>query len=184
MAKHCRRCDVVKPDEAFAKNVGRKDGLQVYCRDCMSSYESKSPASKRWYDKHIEEQRAKARERYWANRDRKIEYMRTYQAANKTALALKIKLRQQADKMKALAAYGSKCSCCGESEPAFLTIDHLNNGRGNPANRKIEGWGSAFYRWLKRADFPPDFQVLCFNCNCGRSVNGGVCPHRSTVLSS
>ena len=27
----------------------------------------------------------------------------------------------------AIEAYGSKCSCCGESESRFLTFDHINN---------------------------------------------------------
>lgn len=22
------------------------------------------------------------------------------------------------------------------------------------------------------------YQLLCFNCNCGRHRNGGVCPHK------
>ena len=39
--------------------------------------------------------------------------------------------------------------------------------------------GTKFYRWLKRNNFPEGFQVLCFNCNCGKEINKGVCPHKS-----
>ena len=28
---------------------------------------------------------------------------------------------------RVLDHYGRACSCCGETEPAFLTIDHVNN---------------------------------------------------------
>lgn len=27
------------------------------------------------------------------------------------------------------------------------------------------------------AGFPAEYQILCFNCNIGRSRNGGRCPH-------
>ena len=26
-------------------------------------------------------------------------------------------------------------------------------------------------------NFPDFLQILCFNCNCGRNRNGGICPH-------
>jgi hypothetical protein len=30
-----------------------------------------------------------------------------------------------------------------------------------------------------RNGYPPDFEILCFNCNCGKAVNGGICPHEA-----
>jgi hypothetical protein len=30
---------------------------------------------------------------------------------------------------------------------------------------------------LKKRGYPPGYRVLCFNCNRGRYLNGGVCPH-------
>src|SRR5688572_22754686 len=37
------------------------------------------------------------------------------------------------------AAYGGyKCSCCGETEPSFLTLDHINND-GNQYRRDVGG---------------------------------------------
>jgi hypothetical protein len=70
--------------------------------------------------------------------------------------------------------------CCGETEPLFLTLDHINGG-GNKHRREIKesGKGSgSFYEWLKRNGYPPGFQVLCQNCNVGKWRNGGVCPHQ------
>ena len=26
---------------------------------------------------------------------------------------------------------------------------------------------------------PDTIQILCFNCNCGRARNGGICPHET-----
>jgi hypothetical protein len=32
---------------------------------------------------------------------------------------------------------------------------------------------------LRKNGFPEGFQVLCANCNIGRHINGGICPHES-----
>lgn len=80
------------------------------------------------------------------------------------------KLREEAIK-----AYGGKCNCCGENTPVFLTIDHVNNNGAE--HRKEVPAGSTFHRWLKSNGYPKDFQILCWNCNSGRHLNGGICPH-------
>lgn len=79
-------------------------------------------------------------------------------------------------KIKVMEYYGGRCACCGENILAFLTIDHIANDGGE--HRKKISSGSGIYNWLATNNFPPGFQVLCFNCNCGRSVNGGICPHK------
>lgn len=33
-----------------------------------------------------------------------------------------------------------------------------------------------FYNKILRGE-RPDLQVLCFNCNCAKHINGGTCPH-------
>lgn len=80
--------------------------------------------------------------------------------------------------------FGSKCICCGELEPAFLTIDHINND-GHIA-RKLETSGSNFYRKLAKSiedgNAPMDLQLLCRNCNWGKHVNCGICPHLGKYL--
>lgn len=73
-------------------------------------------------------------------------------------------------------AYGDRCSCCRETEPLFLTMDHVN--RDGKQHRKLVGSGLSFYRWLRMNEFPKEgFRLLCYNCNCGRERNGGTCPH-------
>ncbi len=70
-----------------------------------------------------------------------------------------------------------KCVCCGESLFEFLTIDHINND-GAVARKVNNRSGSSFHHWLIENKFPKGYQILCFNCNCGKNVNGGVCPHK------
>ena len=68
-----------------------------------------------------------------------------------------------------------KCSCCGESQPKFLTLDHI--GGGGREHREQLGSPAMVYRDLRTRNFPPGFRILCYNCNCGRSQNNGICPH-------
>lgn len=79
-------------------------------------------------------------------------------------------------------AYGGfRCACCGETERKFLTLDHINND-GAQDRIKIAGKRTAAgfptYQYLIRNGFPPGYQVLCMNCNYGKRMNKGVCPHK------
>jgi len=71
--------------------------------------------------------------------------------------------------------YGGACTCCGERELAFLTLEHvLGNGA---AHRKRTKCTRAMYLEVIEAGFPSDFTVLCMNCNwAGRG--GALCPHK------
>ena len=79
---------------------------------------------------------------------------------------------------EAFAAYGGyECACCGETERAFLTLDHINND--GIEQRAKHGLGKNLFRWLRDNGFPPGLQVLCYNCNCGRArFDDKVCPHQ------
>lgn len=81
-------------------------------------------------------------------------------------------------RLTVLNHYGSKCACCGETEEMFLCIDHKNND--GAAHRKEIGTGSRMMKWIIDNGFPDTFQVLCQNCNIGKYLNGGVCPHQET----
>jgi hypothetical protein len=107
---------------------------------------------------------ARTRELYYQNHEHVKSYKREH-------------ARRWGRKLKAevIAAYGGKCVCCGITEFAFLTIDHIHGG--GEAHRRKVGMGKNFYRWLKRNGFPQEeFRLLCFNCNCARG-HLGYCPH-------
>ena len=92
--------------------------------------------------------------------------------------------RSRVIKLEILNAYGGPfCACCGEYNIIFLTIDHVNNDGWK--ERSIEGKiRYAAYSRLKKLGFPndPPLQVLCYNCNNGKRVNRGVCPHKDRTL--
>lgn len=92
-------------------------------------------------------------------------------------------------------AYGGECACCGETRFHFLTLDHKNNDGVEHRKRlrrdrrmiwkskhRVATEGSVpFWNDLKRRGYPKDdYQILCYNCNCGRHrnwENPGICPH-------
>ena len=80
-------------------------------------------------------------------------------------------------KQEILARYGNVCNCCGISNPDVLTMDHIDDGgtkirKENLSQRNI-------FEYLYRMDIDlKTFQILCFNCNFGKQVNGGICPHK------
>lgn len=78
-------------------------------------------------------------------------------------------------KKECLIAYGSKCSCCGEQQYEFLSLDHVNNDGAK--HRKEIGGGGRIYAWAKKHSYPPNLQILCFNCNLSKGFHG-YCPHQ------
>jgi hypothetical protein len=88
-------------------------------------------------------------------------------------------------RMEMIEAYGGQCVCCGENIAVFLTLDHVNNDGHEHRKRLNKGKNnqSSVMVWheLKRAGWPKEgFQLLCYNCNCGKDKNWGgikVCPH-------
>ena len=143
-----------------------------------------------WKARNAEKVKVKNREWQLANPDRVKAAMKRYQernpglAAARTAewraknreRALEAQRKVNADrKRRVYEAYGGfKCACCGETEEAFLSIDHVNND-GAEHRRQVDRRG--LYKWLEKQGFPPGYQVLCMNCNFGKARSGGVCPH-------
>ena len=161
--KHCRKCQTDKPLPAFSRDRTTGDGLNAMCRVCTAARDRERRAR----DPKAWKREAAARQRAWRDRNPKRNLVRQKSYRAKW-------------KREVLVAYGGdppRCSCCGETNPGFLTLDHID-GAGNEHRRSIGG-GSHLNLWLRRQGFPEGFQVLCFNCNAGRYWNGGDCPHQA-----
>ena len=92
----------------------------------------------------------------------------------------KLQVRRQSLRLKQaiVEGYGGKCNCCGYSENIYaLVIDHIFNDRKEEI-KKFKGSTHTFYRYLRDASYPKDrYQLLCMNCNMGKQLYNGVCPH-------
>jgi len=149
----CSRCGKRPP----------REGLKE-CEDCrtytLARDASASDASK---------ERRRENQRAWRKADPERDRQRT--------LRYREKLRT-----KTFERYGTTCQCCGESNWAFLTLDHTD-GNGNVHRRALFGaniGGGQFYKHLRSAGWPDGYQTLCYNCNMAKA-HYGVCPHQTRV---
>jgi hypothetical protein len=153
MKKRCSRCKEPRELEEFSICKRAKDGRNYRCLQCT-------------------------RELGGAFRTKNPELSRRIIAASR------LKLKIEVFSHYCGGAPRCMCSGCNETLIEFLTIDHVN-GDG-ASQRKALGWrgkADALQAWLREQDYPDGFQVLCFNCNCGKGKKG-VCPHLSTSLKA
>ena len=188
--KVCRKCGEAKPLDHFARrsNAGVNNARRNECNPCRIGYvmapcERCGRSYQRYSDTAVHlcnrcRQRAEAQCEI-CGASFVPTWGRRYCSTECHMVAQK---RQRADvrrdvRAEALRAYGGDspaCSCCGESEPIFLALDHIDGGGGK---ERAQTGGGGWYTWLKRNNYPPGLRLLCHNCNFGRQINGGECPH-------
>lgn len=80
-------------------------------------------------------------------------------------------------KYKVLVGYSGdppKCECCGESKAGFLTINH-EIGKEAQGDKRLDR--RKMFQKLIDNNFPKGYNIQCYNCNSGRELNEGKCPH-------
>ena len=83
-------------------------------------------------------------------------------------------------KAEVYATFGNVCSCCGEDNPAFLSIDHIK-GDGRQHRAIIGKYPQALYEAIRREGYPRDkYRILCMNCNWATRY-GANCPHEKAL---
>ena len=68
------------------------------------------------------------------------------------------------------------CACCGYLELEALTLDHKYGRKNVPKDENKTGHKLRMV--LKKKGYPPNYKVLCFNCNSAKS-DLGICPHKT-----
>lgn len=173
----CRKCGITKTIDDFPKRA-----VDYCCNSCRNEYAKEQYREKvsRMTPQQYKAFRERLNEKQKANRQKRIEQMTDDQReAYIRRTNAKNKERREAVRADVYAAYGGfRCACCGETEEAFLSIDHINNdGAEHRRNNRLQT-GEQMHRWLKRNGYPEGFQVLCMNCQWGKRNNNGVCPHQ------
>lgn len=162
MIKTCSRC---------GKTKDQKDWHGRQCWECLLKYR------KTWELRSVDWIRENRKKHAARNIERAAQWNKeNADKHRKHCLAYYYRLQDEA-----IQAYGGyKCACCGETEPLFMTLDHIAND-GNEHRKKLGFLGGhLLYKWLKGHNYPSGFQVLCTNCNHGKHRNHGVCPHQRT----
>ena len=160
----CKTCGEFKPMARMQRSAGGKFYYRKWCVQCYSAM--KASSSKQYGIDNSE----------YLKKYHAIKYERTKEKG-------KIVRKRYYDKWKRIVYdhYGHECSCCGETEPKFLTIDHINDDGAE--HRRKSSSGHTFFKSIINTGFPDTFRILCFNCNSGRYRNGGKCPHESNKLN-
>jgi hypothetical protein len=147
----------------------------------MADRPNKAANDKRYKERHRSRINAKRRAEYAADPEVGRARLRTYRAANyeKVIRYNRLWLIGYRARLKAemIAAYGGACACCRETIPAFLQLDHIYND--GAADRLLNKTSAKLWAKLKREGWPKErHQLLCANCNFGKLMNNGVCPHQ------
>jgi len=178
--RKCKKCHEKKPIEEF-EIVNKDRGWRRWeCRECTKK------RVRQWTQESKNQIRTQiSKQKYYnVNRQKVINKATKWnkehnERHNEIALAHYYRLQHEA-----IMAYGGYvCVCCGETEPLFLSIDHINND-GNKHRKKFQSSGDGLYKWLKRHNYPKGFQILCMNCNFGKRRNAGICPHKGISQES
>jgi hypothetical protein len=166
MTKACAKCKQELPLSDFYVYKPSKSrpsgGPHSYCKGCDKKATMASQAKR-----PPEALRESTRVRVKRAIDNRADWYVNYLARQKVKGASR--------RAEVLAAYGGACACCGETIPEFLAVDHIHEDGSE--HRKAIGGTGRLYEWLKKNNFPKDrFQLLCWNCNRGKSICG-QCPH-------
>lgn len=174
--KVCTTCGIEKPRTEFGPNKRARDKRLARCRTCSNAWARIHRA--------VDPITANAKHRAWNKRRQGLmspDQLTAYRASN----ALYQRDQRDKRKLKIFEAYGgAACACCGESEIAFLSMDHVDNNGCAVRRSGLYVSGSPFYQWLIKNHFPPGFQVLCMNCQFGKKCNKGICPHKSRGVTT
>lgn len=124
----------------------------------MKISEHKKEYNKKWHEE---------------NKDYIKKFRKRYHAKNRERVLQKMVEWRNSIKKKVYDHYGWKCNCCGETNPFFLSIDHINNDGYKDKTSSIN-----IYSRIIKQGFPDTYQTLCMNCNHGKYRNKGICPHQ------
>lgn len=144
----------------------------------MRNYRRTSPIPKQVDKRYrtINHQEVRERKNNWdkMNPESKTDYRKTH----REMLNASTRKRTQINKMLVYMHYCNgviQCSCCGELQIEFLTVDHVDGKKKH--NHGKDMTGNKLYRWLIKNNYPEGFQVHCWNCNVAKG-RFGICPHK------
>ena len=120
-----------------------------------------------------EKQQAYWKEYYEKNKERLLQekrrWWKEWYSKNSPQLLLAIREKKWLLKKEVLTHYGNgKCACvqCGFADIRALSIDHIKGNGYEHRKQKTttRQGGVSFYRWLRKNNYPPEYQTLCMNC--------------------
>lgn len=164
MTKVCSRCKAEKVEEDFYLRKDKrkpKAYRDSWCKACRLAVQRDRREA------HPEVHRA-------ANQDWKSRHPERVREINRNSR----RRVTQERRLAFLVAQGGRCECCGETNPHFLTIDHI--GKRPPEHKGLGGM--ALIARIEATDYARElWQILCWNCNCAKG-RYGACPHQENFV--
>ena len=163
--KICYECKESKPaTPEFFPRCGKR-GLGTYCKPC-----------------HVKRGAKQKQKQFAADPERFRALWRKQQGESRAKYPERYKAKQRRSRQKLraemVAAYGGKCSCCGETNIEFLTLEHINNDGAEHRASLGTGGGNKVWFDLKKRGWPKEgFTILCWNCHMA-TCHGHPCPHK------
>ena len=150
----------------------------------MAGKRNRKIESRNYYAKNKEH--IKIRQKIWRenNQEKHKERGKNYYQTHKKESSERIKKYTKKLKELIMNHYGWRCNCagCPEKNPIFFTIDHVNNdGYKDKTKNGVRYGGASLYVKVIKEGFPNKYQILCWNCNCGKRSNNGICPHNNIL---
>jgi hypothetical protein len=140
------------------------------CIEATKKWKKNNPEKVRiWLEKNREKRNLQAIERRKKNPEKfrlaKLKFRRIHHD--------RLITEERNKRIDVIKKYGGTCICCGETQIAFLALDHIKGG-GNKHRREV---GRKMYLWAIKNNYPKILQVLCHNCNQAKHIYG-KCPHK------
>ena len=183
--RRCTKCGEVKPESEFYRKRATA-ALESRCKQCKAAYarNRRTEANEKRRKRSAELKARGICVRCGTNPTNPGVSHHTCEGCLKHLRAVGKRYRKSA-RDELFKAYGGKiCVCCGETEELFLSFDHINEDGAEhrlSIGKRSNGIGFcdavSLLRDLRKRGFPPVIQILCHNCNHGKHLNGGVCPH-------
>lgn len=132
-AKFCTRCERTLTVSDFARNRNRKDGLQMYCKECMKklvadnciAQPAKARARRsRWRAANRERQRETNRRFAARNREKRNEYNRKYNRENQEKRHAHIIVQMAIGRGELPPIISRECNRCGKMAQHYHHADY------------------------------------------------------------
>lgn len=143
----------------------RKEKSRTYYQENKEKVKAKV---KQYVTENKEAVSTRKRKHWKENAEVNHEKSKVYRAANREALAQKKWEYYQNIRKEAISKYSNGlmvCASCSHDMWTDLCLDHINDGGTQDRKSNPQVKGHAVFTWVKKNDYPPIFQVLCYNCN-------------------
>ena len=197
-SRPCRTCKKLYPytTEFFSRDTRAKSGINTQCLVCnrlrsRQQYKAQPGRAAEWCRKNPEGRKQilarhfqkKKQDAEWYQKRLAEKYvrMKIHYKGNVEMYSERNRERHRELRRQMIAAYGGRCSCCGESAYEFLTLEHVN--QTGKEHRKSVGTGPSAYYDLKKKGWPQEgYTILCYNCNLSQRYSG-PCPHMNEPVA-